>query len=245
VPTLRRRRTRARRRDTAAAPSRPAGVLCRAAATDTDILELTEANVETVLDEVRPASPARGFFRARVCHAAWRGAAARAAPCSRRPPARSRPAYAHAHSPHAHPARAQVRPYLMADGGNVEFVEIDGLVVKLRLKGACGSCPSSLTTMTMGIKRRLMERIPVGLWAAGGRAARGGAAGAMREPARRLLAGMQRMAAAAAAAAEPSWRQQQLLGETSRRTPPRPSSSAPRRRSWMWSRSPTRCRGWS
>lgn len=49
----------------------------------------------------------------------------------------------------------------MADGGNVELVEIDGLVVKLKLKGACGSCPSSLTTMTMGIKRRLLERIPV------------------------------------------------------------------------------------
>lgn len=49
----------------------------------------------------------------------------------------------------------------MADGGNVELVEIDGLVVKLKLQGACGSCPSSLTTMTMGIKRRLMEKIPV------------------------------------------------------------------------------------
>lgn len=49
----------------------------------------------------------------------------------------------------------------MADGGNVEFVEIDGLVVKLRLQGACGSCPSSTATMTMGIKRRLMEKIPV------------------------------------------------------------------------------------
>jgi Fe-S cluster biogenesis protein NfuA len=49
----------------------------------------------------------------------------------------------------------------MADGGNVEFVEIDGLIVKLKLAGACGSCPSSLTTMTMGIKRRLMEKIPV------------------------------------------------------------------------------------
>lgn len=56
---------------------------------------------------------------------------------------------------------AQVRPYLMADGGNVEFVDIDGPTVYLRLAGACGSCPSSLTTMTMGIKRRLMERIPV------------------------------------------------------------------------------------
>ena len=57
----------------------------------------------------------------------------------------------------------QIRPYLMADGGNVEFVEIDGPVVYLRLQGACGSCPSSLTTMTMGIKRRLMEKIPVRL----------------------------------------------------------------------------------
>ncbi len=55
----------------------------------------------------------------------------------------------------------QVRPYLMADGGNVELVEIDGLTVYLKLQGACGSCPSSLTTMTMGIKRRLMEKIPV------------------------------------------------------------------------------------
>jgi len=54
----------------------------------------------------------------------------------------------------------EVRPYLMADGGNAEFVEIDGLVVRLRLVGSCGSCPSSTATMTMGIKRRMMERIP-------------------------------------------------------------------------------------
>lgn len=31
-------------------------------------------------------------------------------------------------------------------------------------QGACGSCPSSMTTMTMGIKRRLMEKIPVQLY---------------------------------------------------------------------------------
>ena len=54
----------------------------------------------------------------------------------------------------------EVRPYLIADGGNVELVEIDGLVVKLRLHGACGSCPSSTVTMRMGIERRLMEKIP-------------------------------------------------------------------------------------
>jgi len=49
----------------------------------------------------------------------------------------------------------------MADGGNAEFVEIDGLTVRLKLVGSCGSCPSSTATMTMGIKRRMMERIPV------------------------------------------------------------------------------------
>jgi len=43
----------------------------------------------------------------------------------------------------------------------VELSEIDGPVVYLKLQGACGSCPSSMTTMTMGIRRRLMEKIPV------------------------------------------------------------------------------------
>ena len=52
----------------------------------------------------------------------------------------------------------EVRPYLISDGGNVELVEIDGLVVKLRLQGACGSCPSSTVTMRMGIERRLVEK---------------------------------------------------------------------------------------
>lgn len=54
----------------------------------------------------------------------------------------------------------ELRPYLMADGGNVELVEIDGPTVKLRLQGACGSCPSSTMTLKMGIERRLREYIP-------------------------------------------------------------------------------------
>jgi Fe-S cluster biogenesis protein NfuA len=54
----------------------------------------------------------------------------------------------------------ELRPYLMADGGNVELVEIDGPIVKLRLQGACGSCPSSTMTLKMGIERRLREIIP-------------------------------------------------------------------------------------
>jgi Fe-S cluster biogenesis protein NfuA len=54
----------------------------------------------------------------------------------------------------------EMRPYLMSDGGNVEVVELDGPVVKLRLQGACGSCPSSTMTLRMGIERRLREMIP-------------------------------------------------------------------------------------
>lgn len=54
----------------------------------------------------------------------------------------------------------ELRPYLMSDGGNVELVEIEGPIVKLRLQGACGSCPSSAMTLKMGIERRLREAIP-------------------------------------------------------------------------------------
>ncbi len=54
----------------------------------------------------------------------------------------------------------EMRPYLISDGGNVELVEIDGPVVKLRLQGACGSCPSSTMTLRMGIERRLRDAIP-------------------------------------------------------------------------------------
>ncbi len=54
----------------------------------------------------------------------------------------------------------EMRPYLLADGGNVELVEIEGPIVKLRLQGACGSCPSSAMTLRMGIERRLREFIP-------------------------------------------------------------------------------------
>ncbi len=54
----------------------------------------------------------------------------------------------------------ELRPYLISDGGNVELVEIEGPIVKLRLQGACGSCPSSTMTLKMGIERRLREKIP-------------------------------------------------------------------------------------
>jgi Fe-S cluster biogenesis protein NfuA len=54
----------------------------------------------------------------------------------------------------------ELRPYLVSDGGNVELVEIEGPIVRLRLQGACGSCPSSAMTLRMGIERKLKEEIP-------------------------------------------------------------------------------------
>ena len=54
----------------------------------------------------------------------------------------------------------EMRPYLMSDGGNVRVVDIDGGIVRLKLEGACGTCPSSTMTMKMGLERRLRERIP-------------------------------------------------------------------------------------
>ena len=54
-----------------------------------------------------------------------------------------------------------LRPQLMQDGGNVELVDIDDGVVKLRLIGACSSCSSSTMTLKMGIERALKKAIPM------------------------------------------------------------------------------------
>ncbi|KAI3914815.1 hypothetical protein MKW92_036581 [Papaver armeniacum] len=51
-----------------------------------------------------------------------------------------------------------VRPYLIADGGNVDVVSVEDGIISLQLQGACGSCPSSTTTMKMGIERVLKEK---------------------------------------------------------------------------------------
>ncbi len=53
-----------------------------------------------------------------------------------------------------------IRPALMADGGNVELVAVEDGIVKVRLKGACGTCPSSLMTLKQGIVVRVKEDIP-------------------------------------------------------------------------------------
>ncbi len=55
----------------------------------------------------------------------------------------------------------EIRPALQADGGDVELVEVtDAGIVKVRLKGACGSCPMSQMTLKMGIEKRIKEAMP-------------------------------------------------------------------------------------
>ncbi|WP_066380204.1 Fe-S cluster assembly protein NifU [Anabaena sp. CA = ATCC 33047] len=53
----------------------------------------------------------------------------------------------------------EVRPVLIADGGDVELYDIDGDIVKVVLQGACGSCPSSTATLKIAIESRLRDRI--------------------------------------------------------------------------------------
>ena len=55
----------------------------------------------------------------------------------------------------------QVRPYLQADGGDVNFVELtDDMVVMVELTGACGSCPYSTMTIKNGIESVMKKSIP-------------------------------------------------------------------------------------
>jgi Fe-S cluster biogenesis protein NfuA len=57
-------------------------------------------------------------------------------------------------------ALESIRPALQADGGDVELVAVDGKVVKLRLTGACGSCPMAQMTLKHGVEVRLKELVP-------------------------------------------------------------------------------------
>ena len=54
----------------------------------------------------------------------------------------------------------QIRPFLRADGGDVELVEVNEGVVKVRLQGACSGCQMSLITLKDGIERILKRELP-------------------------------------------------------------------------------------
>ena len=58
-------------------------------------------------------------------------------------------------------ALESIRPYLQADSGDVELIEISNdNIIKVKLTGACSSCPMSIMTLRAGIERSLMREIP-------------------------------------------------------------------------------------
>jgi len=54
----------------------------------------------------------------------------------------------------------EIRPALQADGGDVQYVGMDGDVVKVKLTGACGGCPMATLTLKNGIEAHLKKKIP-------------------------------------------------------------------------------------
>ena len=54
----------------------------------------------------------------------------------------------------------ELRPMLQQDGGDLEFVKMEGKTVTLKLIGHCGSCPYALMTLKQGIESRLQELDP-------------------------------------------------------------------------------------
>jgi len=57
-------------------------------------------------------------------------------------------------------ALEKVRPALLADGGDVQLIDVKDGVVTLRLIGACGGCPMATMTLGNGIERVLKEQMP-------------------------------------------------------------------------------------
>jgi Fe-S cluster biogenesis protein NfuA len=54
----------------------------------------------------------------------------------------------------------KIRPYLVADGGDVELIGVTDDVVTLKLLGACGACPMSTMTLKHFVERTLKEQVP-------------------------------------------------------------------------------------
>ncbi len=54
----------------------------------------------------------------------------------------------------------EIRPSLQADGGDVEYVGLEGDVVKVKLTGACGGCPMAQMTLKNGIETLIKKKVP-------------------------------------------------------------------------------------
>jgi len=54
-----------------------------------------------------------------------------------------------------------IRPALQADGGDIQLIDVDESgTVKVRLTGACGTCPMATMTLRFGVEKLLKERVP-------------------------------------------------------------------------------------
>jgi Fe-S cluster biogenesis protein NfuA len=53
-----------------------------------------------------------------------------------------------------------IRPSLQADGGDVELVDVEDGIVRVRLTGACGGCPMSQMTLKQGIETYVKKKVP-------------------------------------------------------------------------------------
>lgn len=53
-----------------------------------------------------------------------------------------------------------IRPAVAMDGGDIEFVDYENGIVKLRMQGSCSHCPSATLTLKMGVENRLKELVP-------------------------------------------------------------------------------------
>jgi len=54
----------------------------------------------------------------------------------------------------------EVRPNLQADGGDIELVDVENGIAKVKLKGACAGCPMSTMTVKMGVESFLRKKVP-------------------------------------------------------------------------------------
>ena len=58
-------------------------------------------------------------------------------------------------------ALEKIRPYLVADGGDISVVDItEDLVVRVEMKGACHGCPFSMQTLKAGVEMAVRNEVP-------------------------------------------------------------------------------------
>ena len=58
-------------------------------------------------------------------------------------------------------ALEKIRPYLVADGGDIAMVDItEDMVLRVELKGACHGCPFSMQTMKAGVEIAVKKEVP-------------------------------------------------------------------------------------